>query len=281
MTSNSDWGILNTIGSGTCKETALSNDVPGRRKRVDAVIPVYNEEADLERSITTLREFLLANGQAWDWRIVIADNASRDRTLEIARALTERWPGQVSVVHLEQKGRGRALRRAWTDSDADVVCYMDVDLSTDLKHLPTLLSALTSGEADVAFGSRLMPESQVTRGLKREIISRSYNLIIKLFFWHHFRDAQCGFKGITRRVVEEVLPAVQDNAFFFDTELLLVAEKNGYRLREIPVRWVDDPDSRVKIVKTATEDLKGLWRLKRSFPRVAQPSMSVSKNLSI
>jgi hypothetical protein len=144
---------------------------------------------------------------------------------------------------------------------------MDVDLSTDLDHLPPLLDALTSGGYDVAFGSRLKPGARVSRGLKREIISRGYNLLIKLFFWHGFWDAQCGFKGITRRVAEEVLPLVQDQAWFFDTELLLIAEKNGYRLKEIPVHWVDDPDSRVKILKTAWEDVKGLWRLKWSFPR--------------
>jgi glycosyltransferase involved in cell wall biosynthesis len=233
------------------------------------VIPVYNEERDLERSVTTLRRFLLENGQRWDWRVVVADNASIDRTLAIAQDLTARWPGQVGVVHLDQKGRGRALRRAWTDSDADVVCYMDVDLSTDLLHLPQLINALTSGY-DVAFGSRLAPGAKVTRGLKREFISRSYNQIIKLFFWHQFWDAQCGFKGVTRRVVKDVIPLVQDQAWFFDTELLLIAEKNGYRLKEIPVAWVDDPDSRVKIVKTAWEDLKGLWRLKWNFPRVAR-----------
>ncbi len=240
-----------------------------RRPRVDVVLPVYNEERDLESSVTTLRSFLLANGSRWDWRIVVADNASLDRTFPIAQSLAERWPGQVAVVHLDQKGRGRALRRAWTGGGADIVCYMDVDLSTDLRYLPPLLEALTSGY-DVAFGSRLAPGAQVTRGLKREIISRSYNQIIRLFFWHHFWDAQCGFKGVTRQVVEEVLPLVQDQAWFFDTELLIIAEKNRYRLKEIPVAWVDDPDSRVRIVKTAWEDLKGLWRLKRNFPRIAR-----------
>ena len=240
-----------------------------RRPRVDVVIPVYNEERGLERSVTTLRSFLLDNGSRWDWRIVVADNASIDRTLAIAQSLVERWPGQVGVVHLDQKGRGRALRRAWTEGGADVVCYMDVDLSTDLRYLPPLLEALTSGY-DVAFGSRLAPGALVTRGLKREIISRSYNQIIRLFFWHRFWDAQCGFKGVTRQVVQEVVPLVQDQAWFFDTELLLIAEKNRYRLKEIPVAWVDDPDSRVRIVKTAWEDLKGLWRLKRKFPRIAR-----------
>jgi glycosyltransferase involved in cell wall biosynthesis len=239
------------------------------RPRVDVVIPVYNEERDLERSITTLRRFLLEHGEPWRWRIVVADNASIDRTLAIAEGLATRWPGEVGVVHLDQKGRGRALRQAWSTSDADVVCYMDVDLSTDLLALPPLIRALTSGY-DVAFGSRLKPGARVRRGLKREIISRSYNALIKLFFWHHFWDAQCGFKGVTRRVVEDLVPLVQDQAWFFDTELLLIAEKNGYRLYELPVAWVDDPDSRVKIVKTAWEDVKGLWRLKRHFPRVRQ-----------
>lgn len=244
------------------------------RARVDAVIPVYNEERDLERSVTTLRQFLTEHGQAWRWRIVVADNASVDRTLAIAQELVGRWPDEVAVVHLDQKGRGRALRRAWSESDADVVCYMDVDLSTDLRYLPPLIEALTS-DADVAFGSRLMPGARVRRGLKREIISRCYNALIKLFFWHHFWDAQCGFKGVTRRVAEEVLPLVQDQAWFFDTELLLIAEKNGYRLKEIPVAWSDDPDSRVKILKTAWEDVKGLWRLRRRFPRILPESTSL------
>lgn len=240
------------------------------------MIPVYNEERDLEKSVTTLRGFLLTNARRWRWRIVVADNASVDRTLAIARELTERWPGEVGVVHLDQKGRGRALRRAWTESDADAVCYMDVDLSTDLRFVPPLIEALTS-DYDVAFGSRLAPGARVTRGLKREVISRCYNAMIKLFFWHHFWDAQCGFKGVTRQVVREVLPLVQDQAWFFDSELLLVAEKNGYRLKELPVAWVDDPDSRVKIVKTAWEDIKGLWRLKRNFPRVKRGASITSK----
>ncbi len=239
--------------------------------RVDAVIPVYNEERDLEGSVSKLRAFLLEQGQHWRWRIVVADNASTDHTLTIAQELAARWPGQVGVVHLDQKGRGRALRRAWTESDADVVCYMDVDLSTDLRFLLPLVEALTSGY-DIAFGSRLKPGAQVRRGLKREIISRCYNAIIKLFFWHHFWDAQCGFKGMTRRAVQDILPLVKDQAWFFDTEMLLIAEKNGYRLKEIPVAWADDPDSRVKIVKTAWEDLKGLWRLRWNFPRVVPRS---------
>jgi glycosyltransferase involved in cell wall biosynthesis len=248
-----------------------------RRPRVDCVIPVYNEERDLGRAVETLCAFLRAHGSGYRWRVVVADNASVDSTLAVAQSLVARYPAEVAVVHLERKGRGRALRAAWTASDADLLCYMDVDLSTDLRHLPTLLGALAS-DADVAFGSRLKPGKQVRRGLKRELISRAYNLLIKVLFGHHFYDAQCGFKGVTRRVVEEVVPLVEDQAWFFDTELLLIAEHNGYRLREIPVRWEDDPDSRVRIVKTAWEDLKGLWRLKRKLPRVDRPESRSQKS---
>jgi len=233
------------------------------RVRVDAVIPVYNEERDLERSVNKLRQFLLDHVN-YDWRIVVADNASRDRTLEIAQQLSKQYPGQVTYVHLDQKGRGRALRRAWTESDADIVSYMDVDLSTDLSAFPPLIDSLINSEYDVAIGSRLKQGSQITRGLKREFISRTYNLIIKLMFWHHFSDAQCGFKAVTRRAVRDIVPLIQDQAWFFDSELLLLAERMGYKVYEVPVKWADDPDSRVKIASTAWEDIKGLFRVRFS-----------------
>lgn len=230
--------------------------------KVDVVIPVYNEEKDLPTSIETLHQFMTAN-MPYDWRIVIADNASIDRTLEIAKALSERYP-RVTYIHLDQKGRGRALRKAWLESDADIVSYMDVDLSTDLKALPPLIAALTTGVYDVAIGSRLLPASQVTRQPKREIISRLYNLLIKLMFWNHFSDAQCGFKALTRRAVQALVPLIKDQAWFFDSELLLLAERKGFRIFEVPVEWVEDLDTRVKIVSTAWEDIKGLVRVRFS-----------------
>ncbi len=231
--------------------------------RVDVVIPVYNEEKDLEKSVTTLRRFLLDNVD-YDWRIVVADNASRDRTLEIARELAERYPGEVTYVHLDQKGRGRALRRAWTESDADIVSYMDVDLSTDLSAFRPLIDSLIDSEYDVAIGSRLARGAQVQRGLKREVISRIYNLMIKIVFQNKFSDAQCGFKAVTRRAVNELVPLIQDQAWFFDSELLLLAERKGFKIFEVPVKWADDPDSRVKIASTAWEDIKGLVRVRFS-----------------
>jgi glycosyltransferase involved in cell wall biosynthesis len=234
-----------------------------RRVRVDAVIPVYNEEKDLEHSVLKLRQFLLGNVD-YDWRIVVADNASTDHTLEIAQDLASRYPGQVGIVHLDQKGRGRALRRAWTESDADVVSYMDVDLSTDLSCYKPLIDGLIGTEYDVAIGSRLAPGAKIQRGLKREFISRTYNFMIKLVFWHRFSDAQCGFKAMTRRAVAEIIPLVKDQAWFFDSEILLLAERMGFKIWEVPVIWADDPDSRVKIASTAWEDIKGLFRVRFS-----------------
>lgn len=234
-----------------------------RTARVDVIIPVYNEEQDLAASVLRLDDFL-AETFPYDYRIVIADNASTDGTLEIAERLAERHP-KLSVAHLDAKGRGRALRQVWLASDADVVAYMDVDLSTDLKALLPLVAPLVSGHSDVAIGSRLSHSSRVVRGAKREFISRSYNLILRTALRASFSDAQCGFKAVRRDVAEQLLPLVQDNNWFFDTELLVLAERAGLRIHEVPVDWVDDPGSTVDIVATAIEDLKGVWRLLRGF----------------
>jgi glycosyltransferase involved in cell wall biosynthesis len=231
-------------------------------KRVDVVIPVYNEERDLGPSVTRLREFLLANCP-YKWRIMVADNASKDRTLEIARELAARYADDVTYIHLDQKGRGRALKAAWQKSDADVISYMDVDLSTNLRHFVPMIEPLVRGDYHIATGSRLMRGARVKRQLKREVVSRIYNLIVKVMFpSRRFSDAQCGFKAIDRKAVQDLIPYIVDNNWFFDSELLLRAEQNGYRVWEVPVEWIEDLDTRVKIVSTATEDLKGLWRVR-------------------
>lgn len=229
--------------------------------RVDAVIPVYNEAHVIEQSVATLHAFL-AEHLPYDWRIVIADNASTDATLEVAQRIAASNP-RVRVHHLDEKGRGRALKAVWLASDADVVSYMDVDLSTDIRAYPALIRAIAEGGYDVATGSRLARGSKTTRGLKREAISRTYNLLIKAAFRTRFSDAQCGFKAISRKAARELLPRVENNEWFFDTELLILAERGGYKLKDLPVRWVDDPDTRVNIRQTVLEDLRGLWRLKR------------------
>ena len=230
---------------------------------VNVTIPVFNEETRLQRSIPRLHAFLSEHCR-FKFEIVIADNASTDGTLEIARSFSETHP-EVRVVHLDQKGRGRAVKRVWSESRAAVLSYMDVDLSTDLYAFPPLIESLISGGFDVAIGSRLLKPSLTTRGFKREFISRDYNLLIKLFFHTRFSDAQCGFKAITKAAAAQLLPLVEDNEWFMDTELLIVSEKLGYRIFDLPVRWVDDSDSRVKIWRTARGDLSGLARVQRNF----------------
>ena len=236
------------------------------RPAVDIVVPVYNEEQALERSIRRLHTFLRAN-LPFAWRIVIADNASIDRTLAIANRLATDLPG-VEVRHLSEKGRGRALRATWSESDADVVCYMDVDLSTGLNALLPLVAPLVSGHSDVAIGTRLAHTSRVVRGRKREIISRSYNRLLHLALGARFSDAQCGFKALRTDVARELLPEVRDEGWFFDTELLILAQRRRLRIHEVPVDWIDDPDSRVDVVSTALDDLRGVGRLALALPVV-------------
>jgi glycosyltransferase involved in cell wall biosynthesis len=228
---------------------------------VEIVIPVYNEAAGLADSITTLHDFLSdPKRMPFGWRIVVADNASTDGTLEIAGELARALPA-THVVHLDEKGRGRALRAAWASSSADILVYMDVDLSTDLKALLPLVSAIASGHSELAIGTRLAPGSRIARGAKRELISRIYNTILRTVLRARFSDAQCGFKAIRADVARELLPYVVDQAWFFDTELLMLAQRRGLRIAEVPVDWVDDPDSRVDIVATAAADLRGVGRI--------------------
>jgi glycosyltransferase involved in cell wall biosynthesis len=233
---------------------------------VDVVVPVYNEEVALPASIPRLREFLASEAFPYEWRIVIADNASMDGTPDVGKTLEEQFPGEVAYVRIERKGRGYALKQTWGASGADVRSYMDVDLSTDLGAFPALARAVAEGGYGVATGSRLARRSKTTRSLKRTALSVGYNTIIKATFWTRFSDAQCGFKAISREVAERVLPLIKDNNWFFDTELLILAEKMGYRVKDIPVKWVEDPDTRVKIGATVSEDLRGLWRMRTGMP---------------
>jgi len=233
---------------------------------VDVVVPVYNEEDALPLSIPTLVEFLARPDFPHRWRIVIADNASTDSTPEVSRKLEEQFPGHVTYVRIERKGRGYALKQTWVQSPADVRAYMDVDLSTGIEDFPALVEAIAGGKYHVATGSRLARKSKVERSLKRTVLSKGYNLIIKAGFQTRFSDAQCGFKAISREAAERLLPLVQDNNWFFDTELLILAEKSGYRIKDIPVRWVEDPGTTVKIGSTIAEDLRGLVRMRRERP---------------
>jgi putative flippase GtrA len=230
---------------------------------VDIVIPVHNEGRTLAASVRRVAAFL-ADGFPYPCTITIADNASTDDTWVVAVGLVAELP-RVRAVRMAQKGRGRALKAAWSSSSAPVLAYMDVDLSTDLRALLPLVAPLISGHSDLAIGTRLARSSQVLRGPKRELLSRGYNLILKGALATSFSDAQCGFKAIRAAVAAELLPLVENDNWFFDTELLVLAERSGLRIHEVPVDWVDDPDSRVDIVATAREDLAGIVRLARGL----------------
>jgi len=233
------------------------------RPAVDIVIPVYNEAAVLEASIEKLYDYLESEFPL-SWRITIVDNASTDGTWFVAARLA-RGAERIRALHLDRKGRGLALRAGWESSDADVFAYMDVDLSTDLEALLPLVAPLVSGHSDVAIGSRLAPGASVARRPKRELISRCYNALLHAVFATRVSDAQCGFKALRADVGRRLVPAIEDDAWFFDTELLLLAERNGLRIHEVPVDWIDDADSRVRILRTSIDDLAGTVRMARTF----------------
>ena len=232
---------------------------------VDIMIPVLNEAHVLEKSVATVRAFCAAN-LPYRWRVVVVDNGSTDGTQAVAQRLKEQFPADVDFYTLEERGRGRALRHAWTRSTAQVCAYMDVDLSTELEALRKIVDPILHDGYDVATGSRLHKgKSQVTRSKKRYFLSKIYNIMIRQVLHTRIRDHQCGFKAVSRRAIEHVIPQIQDQTWFFDTELLVLSEKQGFKVAEVPVRWIEDQDSRVKIVKTATDDIKGMLRLRWLF----------------
>jgi glycosyltransferase involved in cell wall biosynthesis len=231
------------------------------KKLVDILLPVYNEEHVLEKSVDTLRKFLQDNVTEFDWIISIGDNASTDRTLEVGRELEKQFD-DVRVFHLDQKGRGRMVKYAWQESEADILSYMDIDLSTELEAFPPMIMAVIEGY-DVVIGSRQYKGAEVERSFKREAISRGYIWMLKLLLGFPFTDAQCGFKAVSKQLVNDLFPMIEDDEWFFDTELLYLAYRNGYKVKELPVRWIEDTDSRVKIVRTAWLDIKGIFRMRK------------------
>jgi putative flippase GtrA len=244
---------------------------------LDVVVPVHNEESDLGAAVVRLHDYLTSR-VPYGFRITIADNASTDATAAIADHLAATVP-TVAVVHLPAKGRGGALRTVWSASDAQVLAYMDVDLSTDLSALLPLIAPLVSGHSDLAIGTRLHRSSRVVRGPKREFISRCYNLLLRGTLHARFSDAQCGFKAIRADVAAQLLPLVQDSDWFFDTELLVLAERSGLRIHEVPVDWVDDPDSRVDIPATVRADLRGVLRIGKALASGALPLAEIRAHL--
>lgn len=233
---------------------------------VDIVVPVFNEEEDVARNIPVLRDFLMKTGFPYEWRIVIGDNGSTDRTPEVSRELEAKYPGQVAYFRASAKGKGRLIKEAWLASRADILTFMDVDLSTELEAFPALVRAIAEEGYDVSIGSRLHAESTVKRSIKRRILTRGYNVLVRILLQARFNDAQCGFKAASSAAAHRVLPVVQDLAWFFDTEFLILAQKSGYRIAEVPVAWMEDERTSVRLASTITSDLVGLIRLRLHRP---------------
>ena len=264
------------IRSGEDKMAMNATD-PARRPSLEVVIPCLNEQVALPVCVRRLHDFMSDAMTGYDWRILIVDNGSTDATWDIAQDLSVAFAA-VSCRRLERRGRGLALRRAWTASEADLRAYMDVDLSTDLTHLPELIALVAADGCDLAIASRLSPGSRVTgRSLKREITSRGYNLLLRFIFRVDFRDAQCGFKAIRRTAAEELIPLTEGDGWFFDSELLVLARECGYRIRELPVRWTDDPDTRVRLLPSIREHWNGLLRLKCGGVKRARARLSAAR----
>src|SRR5437879_6058456 len=260
-------------------DTMLTAEEEGARPAVEIVVPVFNEERDLAASIRRLHAFV-GSSFPFSTLVTIADNGSTDGTWALAAALAGSLPG-VRALRIPEAGRGRALHEVWCASDADVVAYMDVDLSTDLAALLPLVAPLLSRHSDLAIGTRLSGTARVVRGVKREFMSRSYNAILHAVLATRFSDAQCGFKAIRTDRARALLPYVRDRAWFFDTELLVLAERVGLRIHEVPVDWVDDPDTRVDIVATAVGDLRGVAGLVRRLARSEIPIGKLQAELGL
>ncbi len=233
--------------------------------KIDFALPVYNEEDCLAASVSKLISYLQSKVSC-DWQVIIVDNASTDETPVIAEALASEIE-KVHAVRLELKGRGYALRSVFQSSQADAICYMDIDLSTDLNHIEDLIGGLQDGY-DIVVGSRLLPASRTVRSFKREFISRSYNILVRVMFgYNSCSDFQCGFKAFRCNLRNDLLPKVKDNRFFFDTEILLFADQLGYCILDVPVNWVEKPDSKVDLIPTILEDLVGLARVRATIRR--------------
>lgn len=227
---------------------------------VEVALPVYNEEKELEVNTLKLHSFLQKTYGKRCFKITIADNASTDNTLKIAKKLSAKYK-EIDFLHLLEKGRGRAIKKVWSKSFASVLSYMDIDLSTNLSGFPSLVEAIVKKNYDLAVGSRLLKTSKIyNRPLLREILSRGLNIIIKTLFLTRFSDAQCGFKALSGKR-KSILDNIKDNEWFFDSELLIVSEKSGLRIFEQPVVWIDNPGSTVRVLGTVTGDFLGLLRL--------------------
>ncbi len=228
---------------------------------ITAVLPVYNDRAALETAIpASLAALEQCSGS---FELIVAEDGSTDGSRECVEEWEKKDP-RVRLLHSdERQGRGRALNRAVSEARGNIFCYYDVDLATDISHLPELISHIRDGAA-VATGSRLMPESKIIRSGDREVASRSYNALVRLFLGSRLNDHQCGFKAYRTEVLRELVPKIRAPHWFWDTESLVLAQRAGLRVDEFPVTWTQGPGTTVRfkdVTGMGTDILKMWWRL--------------------
>ncbi|MFN3453373.1 MAG: glycosyltransferase [Pseudobdellovibrio sp.] len=235
-------------------------------KTLDITLPVYNEEKTLYKNVEKIILFCeMKLNNIINICIIIVDNGSTDSTSIVAQNLIRNYPQVIKFIQLPQKGVGLALKTSWLQSDADLVGYMDLDLSTDLMHLTEVVDLFIKNEKmDLVVGSRLNSKSHVIgRSIIREITSRTLNFILKIVFKNNFDDGMCGFKFMKKNLVEDIIKnGANSDAWFFCAEILIVSEWLDYKIYEIPVKWTDDLDSKVNIFSLAKECLLGIFYLK-------------------
>lgn len=235
---------------------------------VDICLPAHNEETILKKNTLRLYEFCKNQNLPFDWKITIIINASTDHSLLIAQELANKIP-EVFVLTINEPGRGNALQYTWLHSTAEIVCYMDSDLAVSLSSLPVLLTPIINNRADITIGSRYLSESIISRSIIREITSRAYNSLAKLFLKHRYLDLQCGFKAIRQSVFTNLNPYLKDKNWFFDTEIIIWADKLGYTIKEIPVNWkearFENRTSKVKLLKDSFYFIKKLSNLRKTI----------------
>lgn len=239
---------------------------------VDFCLPVKDEEKILKRSLDKLLAYLSGQDFNFSWRIVGLINGSSDNSLDIFKDFQQHYPSQILYLAVVESGRGGALKEYWRQSSADLLVYMDADLAVSLANVPALLRPLLDNSGDLVIGSRLLSAARIKRSWSREIISQSYNIISRYLLQHQISDLQCGFKAIRRAVFNELAPYLQDNSWFFDTELVILALRLGYRVREIPVDWQENRYGRrhstVKIMRDSWRFLKNSWLFRQRLQKI-------------
>lgn len=230
------------------------------------VIPTLNEATVIEKNLQTVILSFSSLLKNYEWQILVADNGSTDDTVALVQKLAAAEP-KLTVWHTDKKGRGQALRTVWLNNEADIYAYMDADLATDLAFVPLLFQTLD--KADIAIGTRLQKKSKTSRSFFRELSSRVYNTLVRQIISLKISDTQCGFKAIKKEVAQKILPLTTHEGWFFDTELLALANLFSFKIKELPVQWNETPDGRrkssVKVLATAWDDIVHLIKLRKKI----------------